>query len=213
MHNNPIGKAITAALASTNPLTSAIFSGIATYHHEFEMRFVRDVIIEVNKRVYRLEKRIDKEYIHSDDYKNFLHKTISMATKDVRKEKINLFSNIIVNAALTENANEDDGRKYLFDETIDKIDEILFQFLLTLSSRVFDNSGLETKGWTDNDDDLQLLGVDCRTFQYNSEYLISVGVMIRIPKFDLGDNGVLTYHEEYFVTQYGKEFVEYIREQ
>lgn len=58
------------------------------------------------------------------------------------------------------------------------------------------------------------MGVDDRTFQFNAEYLLSVGVMVRLPKFELkGETGHLMYHEEYFVTQYGREFVEYVREQ
>lgn len=74
--------------------------------------------------------------------------------------------------------------------------------------------GLEDKGWRGTDDELKLLGVDDRTFQFNAEYLLSVGVMVRLPKFELkGETGHLMYHEEYFVTQYGREFVEYVREQ
>lgn len=38
--------------------------------------------------------------------------------------------------------------------------------------------------------------------------------MSRVPKFNVDtDTGDLTYTEEYFVTKYGLEFVEYVREQ
>lgn len=209
-----IVKAIGGALASLHPVTSAIFTGVMTYRSDIEMRFVKDVIVGVNERVCRLEHRLDKEYIKSDDYMNFLYKTLKMASNDARREKLNLFANIIVNSALTGIADENDGRKYLFDETIDKIDEKLFDFLLRASTKSLEGFGLEAIGWQGTDDDLAQLGVDDSSFQFNAEYLLSVGVMVRLPKFEMDtETGELLFHEEYFVTKYGKEFVEYVREQ
>ena len=54
----PIVKALQAVQASLHPLTSAIFTGITTYRSEKEMRFVKDVIVAVNERVYRLEQKL-----------------------------------------------------------------------------------------------------------------------------------------------------------
>ena len=170
-------------------LKSALSFGDAAKETQSK-RFIQDVVVEINTKLWRLEQRVDKEYMKTEDFVNFLHTT------------------------LIGNANPEDGRKYLFDETIDKIDERLFEFLLRASSRGLDGLGLEDKGWRGTDDELKLLGVDDRTFQFNAEYLLSVGVMVRLPKFELkGETGHLMYHEEYFVTQYGREFVEYVREQ
>lgn len=206
-------KAMQAGLANLHPLTSCIFAGVTTYRSELEMRFIKDVIVNVNERVYRLEQKLDREYMKSDDYMNFLYKTIRMAASDIRKEKVNLFANIIVNSAMIELADENDRRKYLFDETIDKLDEKLFAFLQKASTRDLEGMGLEDRGWQDIDEDLKFLGVSEKQFQFNAEYLLSVGVMVRLPKFELnGETGHLLYHEEYFVTQYGKEFVEFVRE-
>lgn len=206
-------KAMQAGLANLHPLTSSIFAGVTTYRSELEMRFIKDVIVNVNERVYRLEQKLDREYMKSDDYMNFLYKTIRMAASDVRKEKVNLFANIIVNSAMIELADENDRRKYLFDETIDKLDEKLFAFLQKASTRDLEGMGLEDRGWQDIDEDLKFFGVSEKQFQFNAEYLLSVGVMVRLPKFELnGETGHLLYHEEYFVTQYGKEFVEFVRE-
>ena len=214
MNSESLVKAIQTGLASMNPLTAAIFTGVSTYRNDLEMRFVKDVIVGVNERIYRLEEKLNKEYMKSEDYMNFLYKTLQMAASDVRKEKLNLFANIMVNAALIENADENDGRKYLFDETIDKIDERLFAFLQKASVRDLEGFGLEAKGWKGTDIDLELLGVNAESFQFNAEYLLGVGVMVRLPKFDLhSETGELSYHEEYFVTQYGKEFVEYVKDQ
>lgn len=71
-----IVKAIGSVLAGLHPVTNAIFTGVMTYRNEIEMRFVKNVIVGVNERVYKLEQKIDKEYIKSDDYMNFLYKTL-----------------------------------------------------------------------------------------------------------------------------------------
>ena len=218
IHNNmqedPIVNAVTAVVAGLNPITNAIFTGISMYRNEIEMRFLKDVVIAVNEKVHRLERKLDKDYMKSDDYMNFIYRTLNMAIKDVRKEKINLFSNIIVNAALSDNTIINDCKKYLYEETIDKIDEGLFKFLLKMSTRVLNSFETNARGWTENSEDLKMLGVDAKSFQYNSEYLLSVGVLIRIPKFEIDNgSGMMTYHEEYFVTQYGKEFVDFVKEQ
>lgn len=193
-------------------LKSALAFGDAAKETQSK-RFIQDVVVEINAKLWRLEQRVDKEYMRTEDFVNFLHKTLLKVALDLRKEKMRLFANIIVNSTLIGNANPEDGRKYLFDETIDKIDERLFEFLLRASARGVEGLGLEDKGWRGTDDELKLLGVDDRTFQFNAEYLLSVGVMVRLPKFELkGETGHLMYHEEYFVTQYGREFVEYVRE-
>lgn len=194
-------------------LKSALAFGDAAKETQSK-RFIQDVVVEINTKLWRLEQRVDKEYMRTEDFVNFLHKTLLKVALDLRKEKMRLFANIIVNSTLIGNSNPEDGRKYLFDETIDKIDERLFEFLLRASARGLEGLGLEDKGWRGTDDELKLLGVDDRTFQFNAEYLLSVGVMVRLPKFELkGETGHLMYHEEYFVTQYGREFVEYVRDQ
>lgn len=213
MQTDPILKAIGGAMASFHPISSAIFTGVNTYRNEIEMRFMKDIIFGVNERIQRLEQRLDKNYIQSDDYKNFLIKTLRMATSDVRQEKLRLFANIIVNAALEDRADEKDGRKYLYDETIEKIDEGLFMFLLRMSSRTLDGLDIDTKGWTGEEEELEILGVSDKDFHFNAEYLLSVGVVVRLPRFKYsGETGMLSYHEEYFVSQYGRDFVEYVKD-
>lgn len=204
---------IVGGVMSYRPITSALFSYLSTFLNVIETRFLKDFISRVDERVNRLEERIDQEYIKSDDFNNFLYKTIRLAASDVRKEKLSLFANIVVNSTLVGNANENDGLKYLFDDTIDKIDENLFDFLLRMSSRVLEDSVSDTKGWSVDTPDLAILNVDSTTFRLNADYLLSVGVVIRLPKFEIDtETGRMTYHEEYYVTQYGKRFVEYVKD-
>ena len=145
---------------------------------------------------------------------NFLYKTLGKAAGDLRAEKLKMFANIIVNSALVGRASIKDGNKYLYDETIDKIDDSLFEFLLRLCSRgsLYGNKR-NAVGWRGNDDDLKRLCVDEKTFFFYADYLLSVGVLVRLPNFEIDDNGVMSYYTEYIVTQYGHDFVEYVRDQ
>ena len=205
---------IVGGVMSYHPITSALFTYYSTFRNEVETRFLKDFILKLDERISKLQEKVDKEYIKSDDFNNFLFKTIRLAASDVRKEKLRLFANIIVNSTLVGNANENDGLKYLFDDTIDKIDENLFDFLLRMSSRVLEDSVSETKGWGGDISDLALLNVDSTTFRLNADYLFSVGVVIRLPKFEIDtETGQMAYHEEYYVTQYGKKFVDFVKEQ
>lgn len=200
-------------ISNIHPLLSGTLSARASKKNEEAHRFIQDVLVDVNTRLWRLEQRLDKEYMKTDDFINFLHKTMIKAALDLRKEKKRLFANIIVNSALIGNADVNDGRKYLFDETIDKIDERLFEFLVRMKSKSMESTVDSEYGWRGSDEELKILGVDDRTFDLYADYLLSVGVVVRIPRFKIENSGDLVYHEEYYLTQYGAEFVEYVREQ
>ena len=201
-------------VANMHSLLKAVLKARAVAKNEESHRFIQDVVVEVNTKLWSLEQRLDKEYMKTEDYINFFHKTLVKAALDQRKEKIKLFANIIVNSALIGNADENDGRKYLFDETIDKIDEKLFEFILRMKSRCLTTDEDNNEGWKGTDEELAILGVDDRTFRFNADYLLGVGVVVRIPRFNMGnDDGTLYYTNEYYVTQYGLEFVEFFKDQ
>lgn len=200
-------------ISNMHPLLGCALAARASKKNEEAHRFIQDVLVDVNTRLWRLEQRLDKEYMKTDDFINFLHKTLIKAALDFRKEKKRLFANIIVNSALIGNADVNDGRKYLFDETIDKIDERLFEFLVRMKSRCLTLEDDErNEGWEGNDEELVLLGVNDKTFRFNVDYLLGVGVVVRILKFNVKE-GTLSYTNRYYVTQYGLEFVEYVKEQ
>jgi len=195
------------------PLLGDALSAKDSIRKEEANRFTREVLIDVNTRLWRLQDKVDKEYMKSEDFVNFLHKTLIKVALDVRKEKKRLFANLIVNSTLIGLADKNDGKKYLFDETIDKIDERLFDFILRMKSRCLTNDD-NTEGWKGTDEELAMLGVDDQTFRFNADYLLSVGVVVRLPRFNMNDeDGTLYYTNEYYVTQYGLDFVEYVREQ
>lgn len=201
-------------ISNMHSLLKAVLEARASAKNEEAHRFIQEVVVEVNTKLWRLEQRLDKEYMRTEDFINFFHKTLVMAALDQRREKIKLFANIIVNSALIGNADANDGRKYLFDETIDKIDEKLFKFLLRMKSRCLTADDDNNEGWKGTDEELAILGVDDRTFRFNADYLLGVGVVVRVPRFHMEENdGALYYTNEYYVTQYGLEFVEYVREQ
>ena len=145
-----------------------------------EMGFVKEVIVDVNTRLTKLERIVDMEYMGTDDFKNFFHKTLLKAAINLRREKKNLFANIIANSTLIGKANVKDRWKYLYAETIDKIDEDLFNFLLNLKSRRITKGQELGYGWTGKEPELSAIGYELDTFRTNADYLMITGLMTRI---------------------------------
>ena len=211
--NEQIAMIESLSISNMFPALGSALAARSSLKNKEAHRFMQDVLVEVNAKLWRLEHRVDKEYMRTADFLNFLHKTLVKVALDLRKEKLKLFANIIVNSTLIGNADENDNRKYLFDETIDKIDERLFEFLLRMKSRHLTTNDENNEGWKGSDDELKLLGVDDRTFSLYADYLLGGGVVVRIPRLDMEqDDGTLYYTNEYYVTQYGLEFVEYVKE-
>ena len=211
--NDMIGAVEEYVLQNTFPLLGNALSARSSIRNEQVHKFIHEVLVDVNLKLWKLEQRVDKEYMKTEDFVNFLHKTLIKAALDIRREKKKIFANIIVNSTLKGNAGVENSRKYLYDETIDKIDEKLFEFLLCLKSRTLTSNGVECEGWKGDEPELVNWGLE-EHFIDNAEYLIGAGLMSRVPKFNVDtESGNLTYTEEYFVTKYGLEFVEYVREQ
>ena len=178
-----------------------------------EMDFVKEVLVDVNERMVRLEKLVDEEYMKTEDFRNFLHKMLLKAALDLRREKKNLFANVIVNATLREFADVNDRWKYLYGETIDKIDVELFRFLMNVKSRCITKGKELDYGWTGKESELLAMGIDQNTFRTNADYLMSTGLMTRIHqmRYD-GAQSSITPQDEYYVTEFGMGFVDFVRE-
>ena len=177
------------------------------------MDFVKEVLVDVNERMVRLEKLVDEEYMKTEDFRNFLHKMLLKAALDLRREKKNLFANVIVNATLREFADVNDRWKYLYGETIDKIDVELFRFLLNVKSRCITKGKELDYGWTGKESELLAMGIDQTTFRTNADYLMSTGLMTRIHqmRYD-GAQSSITPQDEYYVTEFGMGFIDFVRE-
>ena len=178
-----------------------------------EMDFVKEVLVDVNERMVRLEKLVDEEYMKTEDFRNFLHKMLLKAALDLRREKKNLFANVIVNATLREFADVNDRWKFLYGETIDKIDVELFRFLMNVKSRCITKGKELDYGWTGKEPELLTMGIDQTTFRTNADYLMSTGLMTRIHqmRYD-GAQSSITPQDEYYVTEFGMGFVDFVRE-
>lgn len=133
-----------------------------------------------------------------------------MSKRNLRKK---LFSNIIVNSALKENTSKDYNRKYLYLDTIDKIDEHLFSFLCLLKSRCISKGKVIGFGWQGNEPEPKRMGI-LEKFRFNADYLLSLGVMIRLSQRRYINEGQSTrITDEFYVTEYGVEFVNFVSEQ
>ena len=178
-----------------------------------EMEFVKEVLVDVNERMMRLEKLVDEEYMKTEDFRNFLHKILLKAALDLRKEKKNLFANVIVNATLREFADENDRWKFLYGETIDKIDVELFRFLLNVKSRCITKGKELDLGWTGKEPELAAMGIDQTAFRTNADYLMSTGLMTRIHQMRYDKvHSSITPQDEYYVTEFGTGFIRFVRE-
>ena len=194
------------------PLWNAL-AAEADQRREAEMEFVKEIIMDVNTRLKKLERIVDQEYMMTDDFKNFFHKTLQEAAIDLRREKMKMFANIIVNSTLVSNANTKDRWKYLYAETIAKIDEELFAFLLKLKSRSITKGHELNYGWTGKEQELIEMGIDITTFRTNGDYLMSTGLMTRVhqSRYEKENQGI-NFQDEYYVTEFGVGFIEYVRE-
>ena len=214
MGKNDYGKFLEQWSISTlfPPLGNAL-SAEAEQRKEAEMEFVKEIIVDVNTRLTKLERIVDQIYMGTDDFKNFFHKTLQKASNDLRREKMNMFANIIVNSTLVGNASTKDRWKYLYAETIDKIDKDLFAFLLKIKSRCISKGHELDLGWTGKEPELATMGLDLVTFRTNADYLMGTGLMTRIhqERHD-GNSGSLVISDEYYVTEFGVGFVEYVKE-
>lgn len=68
------------------PLGNAL-SARSSVRNEQVHKFIQDVLVEVNLKLWKLEQRVDKEYMKTEDFVNFLHKTLIKASLDIRQEK------------------------------------------------------------------------------------------------------------------------------
>lgn len=213
MNENELIEGLGDAVSNLHQLLSCFSKIKEKKRLNAELRFIKDVVIEVNTKVWSLEQRLNAEYMNSDEYANFVCNALRKAANDLRKEKIKLFANIIVNAALKENTEKEYNRKYLYLDTIDKIDEHLFRFVCLLKSRRISKGKELGKGWTGDEQELKQMGI-YDEFRFNADYLLSLGLIVRLhlERHDEKE-GMLVVSDEYYVTEYGVEFVNFVSEQ
>ena len=98
-------------------------------------------------------------------------------------------------------------------DTIDKIDEHLFSFLCLLKSRSVTKGKEIGFGWQGNEPELRQMGI-LDEFRFNADFLLSLGVMIRISqrRYNQETQGI-RITDEYYVTEYGAELVDFVSEQ
>lgn len=214
MKNNDLIHGIEKTVISyISPLAGGIITTQDDARVQEQLDFIKDVLVHVKVQLTRLEERIDEEYAATREYDNFLYNTVRKAVNDLRRDKIKLFSNIIVNSTLKENTGRDYNRKYLFLDTIDKIDEHLFSFLCMLKSRSVTRGKEIGEGWQGNEPELKTMGI-LDEFRFNADFLLSLGVMIRISQRRYNkETHSIRITDEYYVTEYGAEFVDFVREQ
>ena len=77
MVNMDIGKFLGQCTVTTffPPLWNAL-AAEKEQRNTAEMEFVKEVLVDVNERMVRLEKLVDQKYMKTEDFRNFLHKML-----------------------------------------------------------------------------------------------------------------------------------------
>ena len=85
MEDNDLINAVEGlTISNMFPLLGDALSERASAKNEEAHRFIQDVLIEVSTKLWRLENRVDKDYMKTKDFVNFLHKTLVKVVLDLR---------------------------------------------------------------------------------------------------------------------------------
>lgn len=64
-------------------------------------------------------------------------------------------------------------------------------------------------GWVGSDDEINLLGMSEPVFQLYTDYLSSIGLIMKLNYFEIED-GNLMMQEHYVISEYGKSLLQYL---
>lgn len=198
-----------AMIVGFNPLLSTIYSSYSTYSNNNAHKAIRKVLYQLSDKIDELENLVDRNYLQSDEFKNLSYRTFMKAVAEIREEKLIMFADFLARSALPINIEVAD--KYMFLETLDKIDVDHICFLNKLSVRSALNDVEKVIGWRGEEKDLIVLGVNQERFFLLCDYLANVGLISRIEKFEIiPESGMLCMTREYFVSYYGMVFLKFI---
>lgn len=196
-----------ASIANCNPLLSAIFSSYSTYSNNIAHRAIQKVLEEFSKRISKIENIINKDYLQSNEFNSLSYRTFIKAATEVRNEKLEIFAIFLTQSVLLKDVEISD--KFMFLETLDKIDIEHIYFLQRLSGRNTFKDFEHDKGWQGEKEELIELNIVRERFFLLCDYLTNIGLVSRIEKFRI-EEGCLYMNREYFVSIYGMELLRFI---
>lgn len=206
---NDAGMAVQAAMLTLNPVTNAIFTAFSEWNNRKSMMQLHKMIQHLSDRLNALEYS-HEEYLKSDEFKELLYKTCHKVVADLREEKATIFGGFLAGAAMGENIPCSDS--FMMLEVLDKIELEHLSFLTRMEPRTYDSKE-EESGWTNDDGDLEQLGVNEERFYLLSDYLSNLGLVTRLEKFRVEEEtGQLVMWREYYLSNFGKKLLDVIKQ-
>lgn len=203
------GMAVQAAVMTLNPVTNAIFTAFSEWNNRKSMNQLHKMIQHLSDRLNAHEDS-HEEYLKSDEFKELLYKTCHKVVADLREEKANIFGDFLAGAAIGENISCSDS--FMMLEVLDKIELEHLSFLTRMEPRTYDSKE-EESGWTNDDEDLEQLGVNEERFYLLSDYLSNLGLVTRLEKFRVvEETGQLVMWREYYLSNFGKKLLDVIKQ-
>lgn len=207
---NSVLAASIAAAAQSNPLTSALYAAFSEYQHLQQMKSINVVLTFLSKELALIKNQLNpSELSNNMEFNNFSYRVFSKAATESRKEKLQMYAHLLACSTIPNNTNDND--KYSYLEIIDKltIEQLLLLNKMSpkcITDYYHDNS---IKGWKGLEDELKVLGTSVDRFSFNADYLLCLGLTMKINDYSY-EQGTMTISDGYFVTAFGKSFLNYI---
>lgn len=157
-----IVEAVIVGIITINPITNAVAASVSSYMTARREKQQQGFLAQISKKVDELAAHIDIDYFQTEEFCAMASKALIKIMMDLREEKVRIYANLLVSSAVDQNIKCDD--KFMFLETLDKIDEAHLLFLRKLTRRPCDLSSNEM-GWTGADDECKMINIPEDVFE------------------------------------------------
>lgn len=199
--------AVSMALSTLDPKANFILSGISAWRSNRSIRLIKNTLTEFEARLNALDN-CNMNYLNSDEFREIFLKTMHKVVADLREEKAKMFGDFLAGVAAQETSSTSDS--YMMLEVLDKLELEHINFMKSLEPRTFSQNE-DCPGWTTREEDLKILGVSEDRFSLLCDYLSGIGMVTRLEKFGINDNGNLLMHREYYLSLFGKKLFATLR--
>lgn len=203
-----VAESVIAGIITINPITNAVAASVSSYMTARRERQQQNFLAQIRKKVDELASHIDIDYFQTEEFCAMASKAFLKIMMDLREEKARMYATLLVCSAVDQNIKSDD--KFMFLETLDKIDESHLLFLHKLMGRPCDLSS-SVMGWTGSIDECKLINVPENVFEMYCDYLASIGLISRLNHFEINADGHLIEQVHFVVSKYGVSLLNFLK--
>lgn len=193
------------AVATQIPIVSAVASLYSDWRNQIEYKNIYSLIEDHAISLQEIKNTLDYEYLHSEEYIYTLYKTLLKAKNEIREKKRKLFADFLTCSCLQKNSGNID--KMIFLEIIDKIELEHVELLRYLK----DKDDPIKKGWIIDIFMANETELNEERLKFMIQYFISIGLVMDFNDFEIKDDGNLWSQTRYFVSNLGKNLLEYLK--